>query len=118
MGSPGRPIGWFAVEVTWYPALVWVAVADCGAPYGPRVADDPAAEHGRGLVVVRGLSLSTGVTGDHRGRVVWAQIAWDDPRPAPCPPSLDACQATAPEGGATRLHARWSTAQSARTGAL
>lgn len=70
--------GWFAVEITWHRPNVRVAVADCGAPTGPQLIDDPAADHGRGLVLVRGLSERTGVVGDHRGRLMWADIPWDD----------------------------------------
>lgn len=70
--------GWFAVEITWHRPVVRVAVADCGAPTGPRLVDDPAADHGRGLVLVRGLSEHTGVIGDHRGRLLWADIRWED----------------------------------------
>ena len=70
--------GWFAVEITWHQSAVRVAVADCGAPDGPRVIDDPAGEHGRGLLVVRGLSVRTGVCGDHRGRLIWADVPWGD----------------------------------------
>ena len=70
--------GWFAVEITWHRAVVRVAVADCGAPGGPRMIDDPAGEHGRGLLVVRSLSSRTGVCGDHRGRLVWADVPWGD----------------------------------------
>jgi len=40
--------GWFAVEIAWHSAALRIAVADSGAPTGPRVIDDPAAEHGRG----------------------------------------------------------------------
>jgi len=69
---------WFAVEVTWCPPAVRVAVADCGGDSKPQVIDDPAAEHGRGLLLVRGLSRRTGVVGDHRGRLVWADVAWPD----------------------------------------
>ena len=72
--------GWFAVQITWHPAVVRVAVADCGAPGGPRWAGDPAGEHGRGLLVVQGLSARTGVCGDLRGRLVWADIPWGDAR--------------------------------------
>ena len=70
--------GWFAVEVTWHRPAVRVAVADCGAPGGPRMIDEPAGEHGRGLLVVHGLSVRTGVCGDHRGRLVWADVPWGD----------------------------------------
>ena len=69
--------GLFGVEVTWRASTVRVAVADGGSPTEPHVIEDTAAEHGRGLLLVRGLSARTGVTGDHRGRLVWADIAWD-----------------------------------------
>jgi hypothetical protein len=70
--------GWFAVEVVWLdsPAAVRLAVADGGAPAGPTMIDDPLAEHGRGLMLVHGLAARTGVAGDERGRVVWADIPW------------------------------------------
>jgi Histidine kinase-like ATPase domain len=71
--------GWFAVEITWHQSVVWVAVADGGGPAEPQVIEDPSVEHGRGLLLVRGLSARTGVVGDQRGRLVWAQIAWDAP---------------------------------------
>src|SRR5712692_5763965 len=70
--------GWFAVEITWHQLAVRVAVADGGSPGEPRVIDDPAGESGRGLLLVRGLSVRTGVSGDHRGRLVWADIPWGD----------------------------------------
>jgi hypothetical protein len=74
--------GSFAVEITWSQHVVRVAVADGGATAGPRVVDDPAGEHGRGLILVRGLSARTGVAGDHRGRLVWADVTWDGPAAA------------------------------------
>jgi serine/threonine-protein kinase RsbW len=77
--------GWFAVEITWYGPVLRVAVADGGAPAEPRVIDDPMGESGRGLVVVRALAVRTGVCGDHRGRLLWADIPWDGggaPEPA------------------------------------
>jgi anti-sigma regulatory factor (Ser/Thr protein kinase) len=70
--------GWFAVEVTWPGPVVRVAVADGGAPNGPRAIDDPATEHGRGLLVVAGLSARTGVCGGPQGRLVWADVPWGD----------------------------------------
>jgi hypothetical protein len=70
--------GWFAAEITWHQLAVRVAVADCGAPDGPRMIDDPAGEDGRGLLLVQGLSVRTGVCGDHRGRLVWADVPWGD----------------------------------------
>src|SRR6266568_967142 len=69
--------GGFAVEVTWNGCAVRVAVADCGGPDEPRVVDDPEAEQGRGLLLVHGLSLRTGVCGNERGRLVWADIGWE-----------------------------------------
>jgi serine/threonine-protein kinase RsbW len=104
--------GWFAVEVTWHPQAVRVAVADCGGPLEPRVLDDPAAEHGRGLLIVRGLSVRTGMTGDWRGRLVWADVAWPDqgarfgdfegPRPGRRQP-VQAGQSAQPPGPAGAL---------------
>lgn len=74
--------GWFAVEITWLETVIRVAVADCGGPTEPVVIEDPAAEHGRGLLVVRGLSERTGVSGSQQGRLVWAEVRWDGPAPA------------------------------------
>ena len=71
--------GWFAVEITRYQSIVRIAVADQGGPAEPHVIEDLDAEHGRGLLLVRGLSLRTGVTGDQRGRLVWADVAFDEP---------------------------------------
>ena len=82
--------GWFAVQITWHTPVVRVAVADGGAPAGPRIIDDPAGEYGRGLLVVAGLSTRTGVCGDHRGRLVWADVPWGARAPLspPHPPIL------------------------------
>ncbi len=68
--------GRFAVEITSYGMVVRVAVADSGGRTAPRVIEDPLAESGRGLLVVRGLSVSTGVHGGPWGRLVWADIPW------------------------------------------
>jgi ribosomal protein S18 acetylase RimI-like enzyme len=68
--------GQFAVEITRHGPLVRVSVADHGAPDGPRLIDDPQSEHGRGLLVVQGLSVRTGAHGDQRGRLIWADIRW------------------------------------------
>ena len=82
--------GLVMVEVTWCGPVLRVAVADDGAAGGPRVSAGPGglAEGGRGLHLVRTLAGSTGVCGDHRGRLVWADIAWSGARPAapPLPP--------------------------------
>jgi hypothetical protein len=85
----GRDGGWFAVEVTWHHSVVQVAVADCGGAAEPRVIEDPAGERGRGLLLVRGLSLRAGFTGDRRGRLAWAHFVWDNPAAAGHPPSRD-----------------------------
>jgi hypothetical protein len=82
--------GLVMVEVTWCGAVLRIAVADDGAPGGPRLAAATGglAECGRGLRLVRALAGSTGVCGDARGRLVWADIAWAGSRPAasPLPP--------------------------------
>jgi anti-sigma regulatory factor (Ser/Thr protein kinase) len=96
--ASGQDGGWFAVEVTWHPSTVQVAVADCGGPAEPKVISDPDGERGRGLLLVRGLSLRTGWTGDVRGRLVWAQIAWADQGLAVPGSSEDPYQATVREG--------------------
>ncbi len=70
---------WFAVEITRHPTMVRVAVADSGAASGPREVDDPDSESGRGMVLIRELSARYGVHGDHRGRLVWADVPWADP---------------------------------------
>jgi histidine kinase-like protein len=85
--------GSFGVEVTWDRSMVQVAVADSGGRAEPHVIDDPGGEHGRGLLLVRALSVRTGVAGGEQGRTVWAQIAWDGPdlaTPTPAPSSGDA----------------------------
>jgi len=82
--------GLVMVEVTWCGPVVRVAVADDGAAEGPRLAAGPGGlgEGGRGLHLVRALAGSTGVCGDRRGRLDWADIAWSGARPAapPLPP--------------------------------
>jgi len=73
--------GWFAVEITCHPLAVRVTVEDGGAPAGPRLIDDPESNHGRGLQVIQGMSIRTGVDGDHRGRLVWADVPWGPDEP-------------------------------------
>jgi len=98
--ASGREGGWFAVEVTWHQSMVLVAVADCGGPAEPRVIDDPDGERGRGLLLVRGLSVRTGWTGDRRGRLVWAQLTWPEEPSAILGSSGDPFQAAVREGEA------------------
>jgi len=90
--------GVFTVEVTWVDSLVRVAVADGGSTTRPHVIEDPAAEEGRGLLLVRGLSVRTGVTGDHRGWLVWADIAWDGRNPPAPELARDSYEADIPDG--------------------
>ncbi|HEV2374508.1 MAG TPA: ATP-binding protein [Streptosporangiaceae bacterium] len=84
--------GWFAVEVTLDHSVVAVAVADCGGPEEPHIIEDLECEHGRGLLLVQGLSIRTGYNGDDSGRLVWAHIAWehkdDDVAAAPEQPAV------------------------------
>jgi anti-sigma regulatory factor (Ser/Thr protein kinase) len=83
--------GLVMVEVTWSGPALRVAVADDGAADGPRLAPGTAgrvtgpgrlAECGRGLRLVRALAAGTGVCGDQRGRLVWADIAWTGAGPS------------------------------------
>jgi hypothetical protein len=69
--------GRFTVEITCFGTVVRVAVADGGAATGPTEVDNPGSEHGRGLAVVRELSVRRGSCGDHRGRLVWADVPVD-----------------------------------------
>jgi anti-sigma regulatory factor (Ser/Thr protein kinase) len=73
--------GSFTVEIAWQEPVVRVAVSDSGGPGTPQVIDDPLAEHGRGLLLVRSLAARIGTAGDERGRTVWASILWDGPVP-------------------------------------
>jgi anti-sigma regulatory factor (Ser/Thr protein kinase) len=68
--------GSFAVEVVLRRSLVRVGVSDGGGPGQPRVTGDLVGERGRGLLLVNGLAVCTGVCGDSRGRLVWADIDW------------------------------------------
>jgi anti-sigma regulatory factor (Ser/Thr protein kinase) len=80
--------GWFAVEMTWYGNLVRVAVADCGGPKEPVVIEDPGGESGRGLFLVQQLSAGMGMSGNHSGRWVWADITWAAATHRPVEPRL------------------------------
>jgi hypothetical protein len=91
---------WFAVEVAWYQSAVQVAVADCGGSGEPHVIDDPDGERGRGLLLVHALSIRTGFAGDQRGRLVWAQISWEDPSGAASVSSQDHYQEAIRDGEA------------------
>jgi Histidine kinase-like ATPase domain len=68
--------GRLAVDITWYGQVVRVAVTDSGGPSVPQLSEEPAGQHGRGLLLVRGISARTGVCGDQRGRLIWADVPW------------------------------------------
>ena len=55
----------------------WLTDYRDSGPGAPRVITGPDGEHGRGLVLVRGLSARMGTHGGPGGRTVWAQIDWD-----------------------------------------
>jgi serine/threonine-protein kinase RsbW len=80
--------GTFLAAVSWQPGVVRVAVADGGGATTPRIISDPDGEDGRGLMVVAALSIRTGVSGDARGRAVWADILWDGEGPPLFPDGL------------------------------
>jgi len=77
-GQGGR----FAVEITLCRSVVRIGVTDGGGAGRPRVIGDPAAERGRGLLLVRALSVRTGACRAGAGRLVWADIRRDAGGPA------------------------------------
>ena len=99
--------GWFAVEVTMCRSAVRIGVADGGGAGRPRVIEEPAAERGRGLLLVRALSLRTGEHPAGAGRLVWADIRWDAAAPAaaqsvpPAPPRPSVGSVACPRAVAT-----------------
>jgi anti-sigma regulatory factor (Ser/Thr protein kinase) len=80
----------FLTVVSWREQAVRIAVADGGATTAPRMISDPEGEDGRGLIMVAALSVRTGVSGDERGRVVWADIPWAGDGPPLFPDGLRA----------------------------
>jgi len=74
--------GQFSVEVTVADGLLRVVVGDGGGPTAPFVIDDPMSERGRGLRLVRELSVGMGVSGGgEQGRFVHAVLEWPGPFP-------------------------------------
>ncbi len=73
--------GSFAVEVTRHPRAIRIAVADGGSPGEPKLVSCPDGENGRGLLLVRGLAVRVGACGDRHGRLIWADIHWDQTEP-------------------------------------
>jgi anti-sigma regulatory factor (Ser/Thr protein kinase) len=92
--------GWFAVEVTLCRSVVRVGVTDGGGAGWPRVIENPAAERGRGLLLVRALSLRTGACRAGAGRLAWADIRWDVGGPAAAQSVAVAAPVSPPRGGA------------------
>jgi serine/threonine-protein kinase RsbW len=94
--------GFFAVEVTWTAGMVRVTVADGGAPSEPRFDADPGplSERGRGLVIVRSLAARTGVCGDARSRLVWADVPWHGTEAVEPPRFSPGLEATIRDGAA------------------
>jgi serine/threonine-protein kinase RsbW len=82
-GNGGR----FMVEVACLGPATRVSVTDEGAASEPCLTEDPFSEHGRGLIIVRALSVTSGVCGDASGRTVWAEIAHCSPPPGSPPAS-------------------------------
>ena len=41
------------------------------------------------MLLVRGLSVRTGISGDHRGRLIWADIPWTPTEATPPIPAQD-----------------------------
>jgi anti-sigma regulatory factor (Ser/Thr protein kinase) len=80
----------FLAVVSWREQAVRVGVADGGAATAPRMISDPDGEDGRGLMMVAALSVRTGVSGDERGRIVWADVPWAGDSPPPFPDGLRA----------------------------
>ncbi len=68
--------GAFVVEIAATRETVRVAVTDGGALQEPRFVENPGGESGRGLALVRALARNTGVRGDRRSRMVWAELPW------------------------------------------
>jgi serine/threonine-protein kinase RsbW len=73
--------GWFTVEIASLPSVTRVSVTDEGAASEPCLTEDPLSEHGRGLIIVNALSVTSGVCGNASGRTVWAEIAQCSPAP-------------------------------------
>jgi len=96
----------FTVRAEIHPGdCVRIEVEDDG---GPWTAHQPGHSCGYGLGIVADLASDWGVTGDYRGRTVWARLAWPhDPVSQPAPdasatPALAAPDSTAGANPLTR----------------
>ncbi|MEV0591106.1 ATP-binding protein [Nonomuraea cavernae] len=88
--SDARPYDLIGLTVTATEETVYVEVRDPGAAFsGPHLRQEPEAEDGRGLLIVREISQEWGTREHGRGlgRTVWCAI-----RAAPCPPDSSAAE--------------------------
>lgn len=89
----GQQGGSFVVELlAGYGSTVRVMVTDCGGPKEPHLLEPCGGyeEHGRGLRMVKELSVRSGVKGDATGRTSWADVIWVvSPAPAPLQLMID-----------------------------
>ncbi|MFC6083063.1 ATP-binding protein [Sphaerisporangium aureirubrum] len=53
---------------------VRLTVTDTGSATHPRPNHDPCGEHGRGLLLVEGISQAWGVTNEATSRSVWCEV--------------------------------------------
>ncbi|MEU8381623.1 ATP-binding protein [Streptosporangium amethystogenes] len=71
----GRFGGRFTVSIHTEADRLWIGVLDEGGPRSPRAfPHHEDGEDGRGLMLVTELAASWGVTGDDKGRIVWAVL--------------------------------------------
>ncbi|HUR09560.1 MAG TPA: ATP-binding protein [Nonomuraea sp.] len=75
--SGARPYDFISLTVTATEEMVYVEVRDPGSAFsGPHIRQEPEAEDGRGLLIVRGISQDWGTREHGRGlgRTVWCAI--------------------------------------------
>ncbi|WP_371781782.1 ATP-binding protein [Streptosporangium subroseum] len=71
----GRFGGRFTVSIHTEADRLWLGVLDEGGPRSPRAFPPHTdGEDGRGLMLVTELATKWGVTGDDKGRIVWAVL--------------------------------------------
>ncbi|MBT2229473.1 ATP-binding protein [Nonomuraea sp. NEAU-A123] len=75
--SAARPYDFISLTVTTTEDMVYVEVRDPGSAFsGPHIRQEPEAEDGRGLLIVREISQDWGTREHGRGlgRTVWCAI--------------------------------------------